>query len=124
MFHRPDLAQPISAHQNHALIQRQWCYPWSYLTSELDDQMLNTHIPHGPEATKSPHIHIHKSFHCIQDNSIILYSPIEKGNGTSRKIYYERVEFGKKVQYSAKKFINLHPENTTNYMIVITNERY
>ena len=87
---------------------------------EKDDQMLNMHISYSPDATKSPHIHINKSFHRIQDNCIILYSPIEKGNGTGRKMYYERVEFGTKVQYTAKKkYINLHPENTANNRIVI-----
>ena len=65
--------------------------------------MLNAHIPYGPDTTKSPHIHINKSFHCIQNNCIILHSPVEKGNGAGRKIHYEHVEFGKKVQYLAKK---------------------
>ena len=48
---------------------------------EKDNQMLNTHIPYGPEMTKSPHIHVNKSFHHIKDNCVILHSPTEKGNG-------------------------------------------
>lgn len=87
---------------------------------EKDDQMLNVHIPYGAETMKSPHIHVNKSFHRIKDNCIILHSPTEKGNGTGRKICYEHVEYGKNIQYSSKKkYINLHPENTTNNRIVI-----
>ena len=35
------------------------------------DSILETHIPHGPTANKSPHIIIKKWYHRVKDNYIV-----------------------------------------------------
>ena len=69
--------------------------------------------------TKSPHLLITKSFHHIEDNSIILHYPIvENGNTRNRKISYKINLIGKNIKFNWKKqYVNILPGTTKNNVI-------
>ena len=69
--------------------------------------------------TKSPHLLITKSFHHIQENSIILHYPIvENGSSRNRKISYKINLIGKNIKFNWKKqYVNILPGTTRNNVI-------
>ena len=69
--------------------------------------------------TKSPHLLITKSFHHIQENSIILHYPIvENGSSRNRKISYKINLIGKNIKFNRKKnYLNILPGTTKNNVI-------
>ena len=68
-----------------------------------EDQILNSSIPHGMDANKSPHILINLWYSRMKKNTIILKNPIESGKGKCREVFYEIESIGKNISYHQKK---------------------
>ena len=95
---------------------RQWKYDkhWSVRRKELmkarkyfknHDDILETHIPYGPIANKSPHIMVNHLYHGLKDNYILLRLKDENNDKKNRKIFYNIEEIGVNVRLSRKKNI-------------------
>ena len=67
------------------------------------DNILESHIPYGPTANKSPHIIIKKWYHRVKENCIQLCLKNETDDKKNRKIYYKIERYGKNVRVSLKK---------------------
>ena len=84
------------------------------------DSILETHIPHGPMANKSPHIIIKKWYHRVKDNCILLRLKKEINDKKNRKIFYDVEKYGKNVMIQEKeKKINVNLEGTKNNKIIL-----
>ena len=87
---------------------------------ERESEILESHIPYGSDATKSPHILINKWFHRLRDNSIILKKTCEEGNLKDRQIQYEIEYIGPNIIYKAKRnYLNLELENTKQKWVLV-----
>ena len=84
------------------------------------DDILNTHIPYGPMANKSPHIMVNHWFHRIKDNCILLRIKGENNNKKNRKIFYEIEKIGANVKLlRKKKYYNLNIDGTVNKKVIL-----
>ena len=87
---------------------------------KIHDSILETHIPHGPTANKSPHIIIKKWYHRVKDNCILLKLKKEVDDRKNRKIFYDIEKCGKNVMIQEKKnIINVNLEGTKNNKIIL-----
>ena len=87
---------------------------------DKEDEILESHIPYGGDATKSPHILINKWFHRLHANCIILKKPCEEGNLKDRQIHYEIEYIGPNVVYKANRnYLNLQLENTKQKWVLL-----
>ena len=84
------------------------------------DSILETHIPHGPTANKSPHIIIKKWYHRVKDNCILLRLKNELNDKKNRKIYYDVEKYGKNIKVTSKKnYMNINLDGTKNNKILL-----
>ena len=84
------------------------------------DSILETHIPHGPVANKSPHIIIKKWYHRVKENYILLRLKKETDDKKNRKIFYDVEKYGKNVMIRAKEnHININLDRTKNKKIIL-----
>ena len=108
----PKVAKRYTSNQS----MRQWKYDkhWSVRRKELmkarkyfknHDDILETHIPYGPIANKSPHIMVNHLYHGLKDNYILLRLKDENNDKKNRKIFYNIEEIGVNVRLSRKKNI-------------------
>ena len=110
---------------------RQWKYDkrWSVRRKEKmkakkyfknHDDILDTHIPYGPVANKSPHIIINHWYHRLKDNCILLRLKGENDDKKNRKIFYDIEEIGRNVQLNHNtKYFNLNIDGTKNKKIIL-----
>ena len=84
------------------------------------DEIVNTHIPRGLGANKSPHIILKQWYHRIQKNSIVMRAPKEIKNCRNRQIIYEIESWGANVRFNEKNNnYTLNVEGTKNNKVFL-----
>ena len=84
------------------------------------DDILESNIPYGLDATKSPHIVLYKWYHQIKNNCILLKLNNEFGDGKNRKIFYNIMEIGSNVKLVKKQnFTTIKVEGSKNNKVIL-----